>query len=941
MIPPNALVGENGVRGGMVGIAPVSPDRLPEPLPPGLTHVLDISIQTDGPQNFDRPVPVRFPNLPDPVTGKKLAPGEKTGLWSFSHDLGRWEVVGSMTVTADGNFIETDQGVGVRQPGWHSWNVGVPGCCPPIGGPAPGGNCQTNCLADTSISGGTVHTSPLSLCVGGTITFEAKGITVHPGTIQVVCKDSSGNVTSDTITATAGAPVEYEWEVRNGGTVVASGKGQSATVTASNAGAYTCVFTVKVNDECPSSPKTLNSQPVEVSGLQSVDAQANGFSNQSSQCQNTPVSFSAQVQQINCGRLTYSWNFDDGSPPDTSSNPTHPFPGFGDYTVTLTVSCTGPTCTDTKSDSVAVHIGAVQSVEAKANGQDSTTVFVGQSVSFSATTTPPNYTGVDFDWDFGDGTTAQGRSASHTYQDDGTYTAKVTVSCTGGSSAPKTDSVTVTVKDCSVSIVGADSGNCGSTLTLGSSVDPQGGTYGWSIVGPGAEFVDPPGRNGPGVKLNLLTPGQVTVYLTYRPPGVTKATGDCVADHPITVKGLPAGIAIRVSLDSSTPGPFFKIHPDLTTDPVRAKAEIIMRDGSIHRGLTDGARFVWEHELDGEFRDAGVYPKPPPKPVAQTCSWNYTSPPSAALRSDQAYSVEPMDSMGNRVVRGGRLILRVRATICGVEITGHLPHPSDPQPRFVVGENPGRQKVFEYLREVKTLFPNLNGFPDAYLESLAAVESGGRLSQFTADGFPYFNGYKPDPTLDQTDGGVGIMQITQKTPDGCPKDLDSVWNWKSNILRGVTILSEKMSMVQTYHSAVNNSPALSNLLLDYNLAKRGPEGKKFVTKVSIKQLNTSQANLDALRGYNGWARTGSDPDFKDVTEGGAKGLLHEYRVKREGGRGGILVVSVNENTLIGELEWERIPIEERTVKPSDPYIPGIPFAQGEYARNYVNHVIIP
>lgn len=126
MVPANSLMAENGARGGMVGIAPVASGRLPEPLPPGLKHTLDISIQTDGPQNFDRPVPVRFPNLPDPDTGVKLPPGARSALWSFSHDLGRWQIAGPMTVTADGNFVDTDPGVGVTRPGWHGTMPGTP-----------------------------------------------------------------------------------------------------------------------------------------------------------------------------------------------------------------------------------------------------------------------------------------------------------------------------------------------------------------------------------------------------------------------------------------------------------------------------------------------------------------------------------------------------------------------------------------------------------------------------------------------------------------------------------------------------------------------------------------------------------------------------------------------------------------------------------------------
>jgi hypothetical protein len=144
-VPPNALFSDNGTRGGQVGIAPVASDRLPEPLPAGLNLPLVITIQTDGPSNFDVPVPVKFPNLPDPVTGLKLGPGEKTVLWSFNHDTGRWEPQGTMTISADGLFAVSDPGVGVRQPGWHGNAPGSGGGGPGGGGPRGGGPKGGDC----------------------------------------------------------------------------------------------------------------------------------------------------------------------------------------------------------------------------------------------------------------------------------------------------------------------------------------------------------------------------------------------------------------------------------------------------------------------------------------------------------------------------------------------------------------------------------------------------------------------------------------------------------------------------------------------------------------------------------------------------------------------------------------------------------------------------
>ncbi len=126
VVPPNALFSESGARGGKIGLAPVAPDRLPEPLPPGLNLPVVITVQSDGGQNFDRPVPVRFPNLPDLATALPLPAGSRSALWSFNHDLGRWEVVGPMQVSADGAYVETLAGVGIRQPGWHGQFPGCP-----------------------------------------------------------------------------------------------------------------------------------------------------------------------------------------------------------------------------------------------------------------------------------------------------------------------------------------------------------------------------------------------------------------------------------------------------------------------------------------------------------------------------------------------------------------------------------------------------------------------------------------------------------------------------------------------------------------------------------------------------------------------------------------------------------------------------------------------
>ncbi len=111
-------------------IVPVDPNRLPAPLPPGSDPGLVISIQAGnengfnreaggGATNFDVPAPVTFPNL------EGLEPGEKSLIWTFNHDAGDWEIIGTGTVSEDGKSIVSDEGVGIRAPGWHFTNPGT------------------------------------------------------------------------------------------------------------------------------------------------------------------------------------------------------------------------------------------------------------------------------------------------------------------------------------------------------------------------------------------------------------------------------------------------------------------------------------------------------------------------------------------------------------------------------------------------------------------------------------------------------------------------------------------------------------------------------------------------------------------------------------------------------------------------------------------------
>ncbi|MCA9051078.1 MAG: hypothetical protein KDA89_20220, partial [Planctomycetaceae bacterium] len=94
-------------------VIPVSPDRLPGPLPPTLNPSLVVSVQAPGASNFDVPAPITFPNL------EGLSSGEKSLIFSFDHDAGELRVNGTGTVSDDGSVNVSDAGVGILAPGCH------------------------------------------------------------------------------------------------------------------------------------------------------------------------------------------------------------------------------------------------------------------------------------------------------------------------------------------------------------------------------------------------------------------------------------------------------------------------------------------------------------------------------------------------------------------------------------------------------------------------------------------------------------------------------------------------------------------------------------------------------------------------------------------------------------------------------------------------------
>ncbi|MCD6336026.1 MAG: PKD domain-containing protein, partial [Candidatus Latescibacteria bacterium] len=151
------------------------------------------------------------------------------------------------------------------------------------------------------------------------------------------------------------------------------------------------------------------------------------------------------------GAITeYLWDFGDGSPADTTRNPSHIY-GVGAFTVTLTVTGPGGTDTETKTDLITVlpkpeepppveppppeDAPRADFVASDTVGVESLTVAF-ENRSVGAIT--------EYLWDFGDGSPADTtRNPSHIYG-VGAFTVRLTVTGPGGTDTEtKTDLITV------------------------------------------------------------------------------------------------------------------------------------------------------------------------------------------------------------------------------------------------------------------------------------------------------------------------------------------------------------------------------------------------------------------------------------------------------------------------------------------------------------------
>ncbi|NHN41408.1 S8 family serine peptidase [Halorubellus sp. JP-L1] len=240
---------------------------------------------------------------------------------------------------------------------------------------------------------------------------------------------------------------------------------------------------------------------------------------------------------------SYEWDFGDGST-DGGESVSHTYGSAGDYSVSLTVT-DDDGATDTATETVSVQSDGGGNGAPTASFSVSPTAPVeGETVSVDASASSDGDGSIDsYEWDFGDGSTASGVTASNAYASAGDYAITLTVTDDDGASDTASQSVTVESES---------GGSCGDTSTSESAdgylygyYDDQSFTYGIELADPCQATVSLEGPSGTDFDLYVTFDGRTPSTYDYDARSITYGS-----DEQIVVDDVDAGQEFGILVDS-------------------------------------------------------------------------------------------------------------------------------------------------------------------------------------------------------------------------------------------------------------------------------------------------------------------------------------------------------------------------------------------------------
>ncbi len=311
---------------------------------------------------------------------------------------------------------------------------------------------QLSCTVDINSSTVTynltaVNTDGTETSLSNTLTYTATGTATGTDLKAIITASAltgpaplSVNFNATTSTGTIST---FQWDFGDGATAA----GNTVSHAYSTAGAYTAKLTVTNT----TGQTSIANATVTATASTTPPAPPTAVLSSSTAAGQAPltVSFNGAGSTAATGATiaTYAWSFGDGTSA-TGASTSHAFTAAGTYSTTLTVT-DSKGLTSSASTPIVVTAPPV-AVNKAPTAVASATPLTGTApltVTFDASgSTDSDGTIAAYLWNFGDGGTATGKTASHTYTTEATFAATLQVTDNAGAKGSSTTTITVQAK---------------------------------------------------------------------------------------------------------------------------------------------------------------------------------------------------------------------------------------------------------------------------------------------------------------------------------------------------------------------------------------------------------------------------------------------------------------------------------------------------------------
>ncbi len=289
--------------------------------------------------------------------------------------------------------------------------------------------------------------------------------------------------------------------------------------------------------------------------------------------------------------LTFAWDFGDGST-ESGASVSHVFADDGAYDVIVTVSDDDGASTTAGLQVLVANVSPlIQGISAPQSAGE------GDEVTFVASATDPGDDTITFQWDFGDGTTAEGAQVTHTYADDGDYDLLLIVRDEDGGESVAAGSIEIlNISPAIVSLEAPSTGNQGQLLEFSAAATDPGDdvlTFTWDF----GDGTTESGVDMTGAGHAYAAPGAYDLVLTV----ADEDGGQAVASRTVNIDNGAPGISSLEAPSEALEGDLLELSvvaEDPGGDPLDYDWDF--GDGSSHEGgeALDTVTHVYTDEGD-------------------------------------------------------------------------------------------------------------------------------------------------------------------------------------------------------------------------------------------------------------------------------------------------------------------------------------------------------